>query len=195
MGHYSHGFAQTKQQTSWLVHNWNTFGAWTNYENTQIHKTHHDSNLGEATTFPFTVFSMIGHKACTQMSFFSRLSSWESRNSRHWLLPLWRPITSCVDLQLRQDLKQNCSPRWEIFNNMCHVTCTHMIKGDRKLLVVRNQIDILILDLYFNHNLCCKYSNGSCQPILDIYVLRNFQWYKEVFNPMNFDFFDHSLNI
>jgi hypothetical protein len=33
----------------------------------------------------------------------------------------------------------------------------------------------------------CKYSNGSYEPILDIYVLIMFQWYKELFNPMDFD--------
>jgi hypothetical protein len=28
--------------------------------------------------------------------------------------------------------------------------------------------------------------NGSCEPILDIYVSSVFQWYKELFNPMIF---------
>ncbi len=32
----------------------------------------------------------------------------------------------------------------------------------------------------FGHNLCFKYSNGSCEPILYIYVPRYFQWYKEI---------------
>jgi hypothetical protein len=46
-----------------------TFGAQTSYEQTQTHKTHHDPNLGEATTFFHIVFSMSGHGAYTQMSF------------------------------------------------------------------------------------------------------------------------------
>jgi hypothetical protein len=58
-----------------------------------------------------------------------------------------------------------------------------------------NQIDTLTFGLSFNHNLCCKYSNGSCEPILDIYVLRFFQWYKEAFNPMNFGPLNYSLKI
>ncbi len=29
--------------------------------------------------------------------------------------------------------------------------------------------------------------DGSCKPILDIYVLRAFKWYKKLFNPMSFD--------
>ncbi len=28
--------------------------------------------------------------------------------------------------------------------------------------------------LFFDHNLCFKYSSGSCKPILDIYILRVF---------------------
>jgi hypothetical protein len=47
----------------------------------------------------------------------------------------------------------------------------------------------------FGHNLCCRCPNGSCKPILDIYVLIFFQWYKELFNPLSFDPCDHSLNI
>jgi hypothetical protein len=60
-------------------------------------------------------------------------------------------------------------------------------QGDSKLLVVEIQIGNLTIDRYFNYNLCFKYSNGSCEPILDIFVLSVFQWYKELFNPMNFD--------
>jgi hypothetical protein len=40
---------------------------------------------------------------------------------------------------------------------------------------------------FFGQNLCLKFSNGSCKPIEDIYVSRNFQWYKELYNSMNFD--------
>jgi ribosome assembly protein YihI (activator of Der GTPase) len=49
------------------MHNWSTFGARTNHEQTQIHKTHHDPNLGEATTFPLVVSFVPGHKANTQI--------------------------------------------------------------------------------------------------------------------------------
>jgi hypothetical protein len=61
--------------------------------------------------------------------------------------------------------------------------------------MVKSQIDNLIHGLSFAHNLCCWYSNGWCKPILDIYVLRNFQWYKYVFNPMSFDPPNYSLKI
>jgi hypothetical protein len=51
------------------MHNWSTFGARINHEQTWTHKTHHTPNLGEATTFPLVVFSLHGHGAYTQMSF------------------------------------------------------------------------------------------------------------------------------
>ncbi len=35
----------------------------------------------------------------------------------------------------------------------------------------------------FDHNLCFRCLNGSCKPILDIYVPRAFQWYKKLFKP------------
>jgi hypothetical protein len=42
----------TNQTTSWLVHNWNTFGTWTNHGQTWIHKTHHDLDLGGSHHLP-----------------------------------------------------------------------------------------------------------------------------------------------
>jgi hypothetical protein len=59
----------TNQTTSWLVHNWSTFGARTSHGQTQIHKIHHGPDLGEAITFPLIVYSVLGHKTSTQMSF------------------------------------------------------------------------------------------------------------------------------
>jgi hypothetical protein len=45
----------------------------------------------------------------------------------------------------------------------------------------------LTLDPSFGHNLCVKCPNGSCKPILDIYVLRSFYWCKNCLNSMGFD--------
>ncbi len=61
--------------------------------------------------------------------------------------------------------------------------------------MVGNQIGNLTHGLSFSHNLCFKYPNESCEPIINIYVLRNFQWYKKPFNPMGFDPWNHSLKI
>jgi len=53
--------------------------------------------------------------------------------------------------------------------------------------MVKSQIYTSILDFFGGHNLCYKYSNGLCEPILNTYISRNFQYYKKNFNPMNFD--------
>jgi hypothetical protein len=111
------------------------------------------------------------------------------------LSQLWRPITLCSDLQLKWGIKQSCSPCWELSNNMWHATCTQVNRGDSWLLVVGNQIANLTPGPSFGHNLCFNYPNGSCKPILDIYVPRFFQWYKELFNPMSFDPYNHPLKI
>jgi hypothetical protein len=78
---------------------------------------------------------------------------------------------------------------------MWHATCTQVNKGDSQLLMVGSQIGNLTPDPFFGHNLCFKYLNGSYEPILNIYILRAFQWYKELFNPMNFDPWNCLLDI
>jgi hypothetical protein len=65
---------------------------------TRTHKTHHDPDLREATTFPLIVFSVLGHEVSTQMPFCLRIPKWESRNFRNGTPRLWRPIILCVDL-------------------------------------------------------------------------------------------------
>ncbi len=98
-------------------------------------------------------------------------------------LQLWRPITSCVDLWLKWGLKKCCIPHQNLFNSMWHATYTQVNQGDSWLLVVENQIGKLTPILYFSHNLCFQYPNGSCEPILDIYV------------PMSFDPWNYLLKI
>jgi hypothetical protein len=61
--------------------------------------------------------------------------------------------------------------------------------------MVKSQIDNLIPNPSFGHNLCFKYSNGMWKPILDIYVLITYQWCEELFNLMSFDLWHCSLNI
>ncbi len=78
---------------------------------------------------------------------------------------------------------------------MWHSTYTHIIQGNFLFLVVRNQIDTLTPCLSFDYNLCRKYPNGSCKLILDIHVLKTFQWCKKIFNPMSFDSSNYSLKI
>jgi hypothetical protein len=47
----------------------------------------------------------------------------------------------------------------------------------------------------FGHNLRFKNPNGSCKPILDIYVPSVFQWYKERIDPISFDPYNYPLKI
>jgi hypothetical protein len=63
-------WTHTNQTTSELMHNLNTFVARTSHRRTPIHKTHHSSNLGEATTFPLIVYFVVGHGTNIQMTFF-----------------------------------------------------------------------------------------------------------------------------
>jgi hypothetical protein len=92
-------------------------------------------------------------------------------------------------------MKQSFSLRWELSNGMLNATFTQGNRGDTWLLVVGSQTTNLASDPSFGHNLCFKCLNESCEPILDIYVPRNFQWYKELLNPMCFDLFNCSLKI
>ncbi len=83
--------------------------------------------------------------------------------------------------------KQSFILQQNLFNGIWHATYTQGNYGDSQLLMVESQIDNLIFYLFFGHNLCFECPNGSCEPILDIYVSRNFQWCKENFNAMSFD--------
>ncbi len=110
-------------------------------------------------------------------------------------LRLWGSITLRANLQLRLGIKKSCSPCRELFNAMLHVTCTQGNRGDTWLLVVGSQIANLTPSLSFGHNLCFKCPNGSCEPILDIYVLKAFQWCRELFDQIGFDPWNCSLKI
>jgi hypothetical protein len=78
---------------------------------------------------------------------------------------------------------------------MSNATYTQGNQGDFWLLMVKSQIANFTLSPSFGHNLCVKCSNGSSEPILDIYVPRAFQWYKEFFNLIGFDPYNRSLKV
>jgi hypothetical protein len=59
-----------KPNNKWLMHSWSIFRARTSHMHTQTHKTHHDLDLGKATTFPLIPIFMISHGGCIQLSFF-----------------------------------------------------------------------------------------------------------------------------
>jgi hypothetical protein len=118
--------------------------------------------------------------------------SWDSQSgipklSRFGLLGLWAFITSHPKLRSWQGLNQSCSSPWELSNGMLHFTYTHRNWIDSRLLVVGSQIVTLIPGPSFDHNLCYRCLNGSCEAILDIYTSRPFQRYKEHLNARCFE--------
>jgi len=122
------------------------------------------------------------------MVFFSRDSRMGVPKSRQLGLPqLWSPITLRADLGSKCGLKKSCSFHWELFNGMRHVVCNQISWVDSWLFMVESQTDNLTPGPSFGHNLCFKCPNEQCEPILDIYVPRAFQWYKERHKTLSFD--------
>jgi hypothetical protein len=78
---------------------------------------------------------------------------------------------------------------------MWHATCTQGNQVDSRLLMVGSQTAHLTPGPSFGHNLCFRCPNGWCKPILDIYVPRAFQWYKERLKPLSFDAWNFPLKI
>jgi len=135
-----------------------------------------------------------GLGAYIQMAFLS----WDSRvgvpKSRQMgLLQLWSPITLRADLGLWCNLMQSCSSHQELSNDMSHALCIQVNRVDSWLFLVGSQTASLIPGPSFGHNLCFRCPNEQCEPILDIYVIRAFQWYKERHKPLNFDPWNWSL--
>jgi len=75
-----------------------------------------------------------------------------------------------------------------------HFSYTHLDQVDSRLLMVGSQTVSLTPDPSFDHNLCYRCRNGSCEAILDIYTSRSFQRYKERFNARCFDPYNCALN-
>ncbi len=121
--------------------------------------------------------------------------SWDSRRgvpklSRFGLLGLWEPITPRSDLGLGWGLKQTCSSPWELSNGVLQSICTHWDRVDSQIFVAGSQTASS-----FDHNLCCRCLNGSCEAIFDIYTSRPFQWYKEHLKARCFDLCNWTLKL
>jgi len=107
---------------------------------------------------------------------------------------LWGAIT-LRENWLRWGLKQSCSPHQELSYGMSHTIYTHGNWVDSRLLVVGSQITNLTPDPSFGLYFCFRCPNGPRKPILDIEVPRDFQWYKNFFNPLSFDLCNRPLKI
>ncbi len=161
---HSHGPSHNphKVVSAELKHLW----CWDEPWATRTHKTQHDPDLGEATTFPLIVYYVTLHGAHIQMAFLprdSRVGVPKSRQLR--LLGLWSPITLRADLGSKCNLKQSCSSRRELSNGMWHVVCSQVNRVDSRLFLVGSQIDNLTPGPSFGHNLCFRCPNEQCEPI------------------------------
>jgi hypothetical protein len=108
---------------------------------------------------------------------------------------LWGPITLCADLWLKRGLKQSYSLRQQLSNDMLHATYTQGNRVDSWLLVVGSQIVNLTPAFPLAITCVLDVQMGVVRPFLNIYVSIVFQWYKELFNLMGFDPYNHSFKI
>ncbi len=160
-----------------------TFSVGTSHGQPWTHLTHHGPDSKEATTFPHIIFSAALHRTYIQMVIFPRTPKVESRKCLDldsW--DFWAFITSHPELGSGRGLNQSyISPR-ELFKGVSHFIYMHWYRVDSRLLMIGSQIGNLTLGPSFDHNLCCRCPNGSCEAILNIYTSRPFQRYKERFN-------------
>jgi hypothetical protein len=147
---------------------------------TRTHKINHNMDLGEATTFPLIVFFVPNHMACTQMSFCIEILKIET------LMTLKAHNFMCrTSIKMRSEAKLYPSSRAFQWYVVCHL---HLRKSRRFLTFsVRDSNWQFDSWPFFGHNLCFEYPNGSYEPILDIYVSKDFEWFKKLFNSMIFD--------
>jgi hypothetical protein len=109
------------------------------------------------------------------MSFCPRISSWEYQNFQNWDFGILEGHNLLCRPLIEMKSKEKLYFGQGLSKNMWHAICTHLFQGDSHLLMGESQIGTLTPDPSFGHNLCFKYSNWSCEPILNIYVSRNFQ--------------------
>jgi hypothetical protein len=75
------------QPTSWLVHIRKHSGCWDKPRATRTHLTHHNLDLGEATTFPHILFFAFAHGTYIRMAFCLETPK------ESWNCPVWTPRT------------------------------------------------------------------------------------------------------
>ncbi len=154
------------------MHSLSTFGARTNHGQPQIHKTNHGSDLREAITFSLIVYYVLLHEATSKWHFVSKLPNGNPEIPRVGTFATLRPHNFVCRLLIEMRSKAKLQLSLRAFNNMLHATCMQGNWVDFKLLM-GSQIANLTPDPSFGHNLCFRCSNGSCEPILDIYVPRD----------------------
>jgi hypothetical protein len=159
-----------KLNVRWLVHSWKTFGARMSHGQPRTHNTHHNSDLGEATTFPLIVYFVALQGATSKWLFVPRLPNGSPKIPTVGIPTTLEAHKLACKPSIAMSLKKSCSPHQEIFNGMSHIACTQGNQVDSRLLVVESQTFDLIPSLFFGHNLCFKCPNGQCKPIFNIYA-------------------------
>jgi hypothetical protein len=149
---------------------------------------------GKPPPSPYSILCSFARMLHPNGSFSRDSQSGVPKLSRFELPRLWEFITSRPGLKSERGLNQCCSSRQEISNAMSHSCWWRREKVDSRLLVVGSQTASLTPGPSFAHNLSCRYPNGSCEAILDIYTSRPFQWHKEHSNARRFDPWDRALN-
>jgi hypothetical protein len=91
--------------------------------------------------------------------------------------------------------KECYSPCQELSNGMLQAIYTQGNQVTLRLLMVGNQTANLIPDPSFDHKLWFRCPNGSCEPILDTYVPRAFQQYRELLKLLSLGPCNHPLKI
>ncbi len=136
---------------------------------------------------PYSIFCSSPPHLHPNGSFFPGLPKWNPETVQVWTPGALGFHISRPELGSGRGLNQSCSSHGELSNGVLHFTCMHRDRVDSQLLVVGSQTTNLTPSPSFDHNLCCKCPNGSCEAILDIYTSRTFQWYKEDLNARCFD--------
>jgi len=182
-----------KTHTRWLVRSWSTFGAKMNHGQ-HIHTRFTTAELGGSHHLPPYSILCTSPRGPHPNGFLSWDSQVRVSKSRQLGLPrLWSPITLRADLGLRCGLKQNYSSCRELSNGMLHAVFKQVNWVESRLFLVGSQSGSLTPGPSFGHNLCFWCLNYQWEPILDIHVSRNFQWYKERHKTLSFDPWNCSL--
>ncbi len=152
------------------MHSWNPFGAWTSHRQTRIHKTHHNPNLGKPPPSPLQYILCLATGPAPKCCFVPGLPS----ESPEILKVGTLATLEAHNFVCRPLIEMKFKSKLQLSKGMWQATCMQGNRDNSRLLMIGNQIANLTLDPSFGHNLCLKCPNGSCEPILNIYIPKDF---------------------
>ncbi len=164
------------------MHSCNTSSARTRHEQTWIHKTHHDPDLGKPppSLLQYTLWLPTRH-------FVSELPSGSLKIAKVETSTTLGPHNFVCKPPIQMRFNAKLQPSSRTFQQ--YVTHHLHVRrlGRFPTFQWSSQIDKLTPDPSFGHNLCFRCLIRSCEPILEMYVLRAFQLYNKLFKPLSFD--------